>query len=52
MTVDLVSFISLVTTDAGLFKKTAQFYHALGFRLVKNYNKVSTSAASSIVNGI
>lgn len=52
MTVDSVSFVSLVTADAALFKKTAAYYHGLGFRLVKNFNKMSSSGNVAMLNGV
>lgn len=51
MTFSLVSFISFVTADPEEFHRIAKWYHSLGFRLVKNYNKVS-SVPASVVLGI
>lgn len=46
--IESVSAISLVTKDASLFEKTSEFYTKLGFRLTKNYSKISSNDATSI----
>lgn len=50
MGVQGVSFISLVTPDSQKFRNTTQFYLDLGFKLVKNYSKVSSNGAASAAN--
>lgn len=36
-----IGFISLVTTDHDVFMRASQFYSKLGFKLIKNYSKIS-----------
>lgn len=50
MGVQGVSFISLVTPDSHKFRDTTQFYLQLGFKLVKNYSKISSNGAASAAN--
>lgn len=45
-----ISFTSLVTNDNSTFLKLATFYTTLGFRLTKNYSKVSNNGAASASN--
>lgn len=45
-----VSFISLVTPDAQKFRDTLLFYLQLGFKLVKNYSKISSNGAALAAN--
>lgn len=47
MGVESLSFITLVTGETEKFNETAKFYQSLGFRLVKNYSKVSSGSAFS-----
>lgn len=42
-----VAFTSLVTSHRDKFEKAAGFYNRLGFRLTKNYSKLSGSALAS-----
>lgn len=46
MAIEGVSFISLVTADPTKFKEACEFYRRLGFRLAKNYSKLSSSGAA------
>ncbi|ODV67953.1 alpha subunit of 6-phosphofructokinase [Hyphopichia burtonii NRRL Y-1933] len=48
--VEGVSFSSLVTNDAKKFEQTCQFYNQLGFRLTRNYSKVSSNGSTSSFN--
>jgi len=50
MGVQGVSFISLVTPDSQKFRNTIDFYLKLGFKLVKNYSKISSNGAASAAN--
>lgn len=52
MTVDIhgFSFVSLVTTDVDKFTDIANFYIQLGFRLTKNFSKVSNNGAALALN--
>ncbi|ODV78741.1 alpha subunit of 6-phosphofructokinase [Suhomyces tanzawaensis NRRL Y-17324] len=45
-----ISFTSLVTNDPAKYAQLGQFYHQLGFRLTKNYSKVSNNGAASASN--
>ncbi|KAK6199293.1 alpha subunit of 6-phosphofructokinase [Scheffersomyces amazonensis] len=45
-----ISFVSLVTNDSDTFEKLAYFYNELGFRLTKNFSKVSNNGAASATN--
>ncbi|KAK6462539.1 alpha subunit of 6-phosphofructokinase [Scheffersomyces coipomensis] len=45
-----ISFVSLVTNDSEVFEKLAYFYNELGFRLIKNFSKVSNNGAASATN--
>ena len=45
-----ISFTSLVTNDNSKFQSLGNFYTALGFRLTKNYSKVSNNGAASASN--
>lgn len=42
-----VASTSFVTSDTKVFDKCANFYNKLGFRLVKNYSKLSSSALAT-----
>ncbi|CCE73090.1 Piso0_000107 [Millerozyma farinosa CBS 7064] len=42
-----IGFISLVTTDHDVFMRASQFYSELGFKLIKNYSKISYHGTSS-----
>lgn len=46
MTLQGISFTSLVTNDPVKFNEVAEFYGALGFRLTKNYSKISNNGAA------
>lgn len=50
MGVEGVSFFSFVTAAPDKFKTTAEFYNKLGFKLVKNYSKISSNGAASAAN--
>lgn len=39
-----ISFISLVTNKNEVFEKTAHFYKLLGFRLTKNFSKITSTS--------
>lgn len=50
MSIDGISYISIVTDDNAKFEQLTQFYRGLGFRLVKNYSKISYSGAAAAAN--
>jgi 6-phosphofructokinase 1 len=50
MTVEDISFLSIVTNDVVKFEHLFQFYVSLGFRLSRNYSKVSDNGAAGAVN--
>lgn len=45
-----ISYTSLVTKDKNAFIKVAEFYYNLGFKLVKNYSKLSGGGATDVFN--
>ena len=46
-----VAFTSLVTTDENSFQQTVRFYHQLGFRTVKDFNKFKNGENSILSIG-
>ncbi|KAG2736176.1 hypothetical protein G9P44_000266 [Scheffersomyces stipitis] len=45
-----LSFVSIVTNDQTKFEKLAKFYTRFGFKLSKNFSKVSNNGAASASN--
>ncbi|KAK6456939.1 alpha subunit of 6-phosphofructokinase [Scheffersomyces xylosifermentans] len=45
-----ISFASLVTNDPAQFEELGRFYNRFGFRLTKNFSKVSNNGAASASN--
>lgn len=50
MSVDGISYVSIVTNNNAKFEQLNKFYSLLGFRLVKNYSKVSNIGAAAAIN--
>ncbi|RCK64925.1 ATP-dependent 6-phosphofructokinase subunit alpha [Candida viswanathii] len=45
--INRISYVSLVTNDPEKFDASFKFYNAMGFRLTKNFSRVSTNGAAS-----